>query len=105
MGADALAELDDGDKAIAGSAVPFLSAKLRRRTERSERAVDAAGEGHRNTGCAIAERMVDRARNALEAIDLAPRHRPPTKFPRQPRHGIFERLELLVGAGVSGEAH
>src|SRR6476620_5340937 len=72
-------ELHHRDKAVARSAVPAPGARLGSRTERGERAVIARREGYRDAGRGIAERMVDGARDALEAVDLAPRHAPAAK--------------------------
>src|SRR5262249_43671881 len=47
-GADAVAELDDGDEAVAGGAVHFLCAAERARAERGERSPAGGRERHRN---------------------------------------------------------
>src|SRR5438270_7444277 len=69
-------KLHDRDKAIAAGAVPALRPRLLRRREGRKRAPRAVGEANRDAGKSIAERRVDRWRNTLKAIDLAPRDAP-----------------------------
>src|SRR5258705_13996379 len=77
---DARTELDHGDEAVARRAVPALRAGLRRGPERGKRPVKATRERHGDARRRIAERMVDRRRDPLETIDLAPRHLPPAEI-------------------------
>src|SRR5215831_1666545 len=74
--AHAIAELDDGDEAVAGRAVHPLRAARRARTERGERAPPRRGESDGNARPAVIEGLDDVARETLEAVDVAPRRLP-----------------------------
>src|SRR5437870_1463907 len=93
--ANPLAELDHRDEAVAVIAVPALRPRLRLRAKRGERAVAALGEGHRQAGGAVAVRRIDRRRDALDAVDLAPRHPPAAEITRQPGERGGKRPQLL----------
>src|SRR2546423_344840 len=70
-GVDAvLAELDDGDEAVAARAVHPLGPRIRPRAERGERTPSSRREHHRNARLAVVELLHDAAVVALEAIDL-----------------------------------
>ena len=71
-GADLVAELDDGDEAVAAGAVTLFGSGIGSRSERGKRAPERGGEGNRNTGRGIAKRLDDIASEALEAVDLTP---------------------------------
>src|SRR5262245_37406959 len=52
---DAIAELDDGDEAVAAGAVHFLGAGIGARAERRERSPARRGEAHRHARCGVVE--------------------------------------------------
>src|SRR6185312_166438 len=70
------AELDCRDEAVAAGAVIALRARPAMRAERSQRAPARGGERHRDAWLAVVELLHDVAVDALEAVDLAPRHAP-----------------------------
>src|SRR3954470_13055579 len=76
VGTHARPELDYRDKAVAVGAVEALGRFRRVHFERGQRSVFSLTERHRNARRVVAEPGRDRRRNALEAIDLAPRHLP-----------------------------
>ena len=100
--ADPLAELDHRDEAVAVGAVQALRARLRR-------APNEASEPHSRTrtatgmlGAASLNGGVDRRRDALEAVDLAPRHLPAAEVALQAgRAPCVERLRASASASVS----
>ena len=56
-------------------------------------------------GRGIAERMVDGRRDALEAVDLAPRHVPAAEVALEPRDAPRATpSSFCVGAGVARQA-
>ena len=59
-----------------------------RRAERGQRAPARGREGDGDARRGIAERMIDRGRDALEAIDFAPRHLPPAEVAAQARDSV-----------------
>src|SRR5579872_3316956 len=69
--ADLVAELDDGDEAVAGGAVHLLRALVGARAERRERAPARRGEADGNARQRVVERLHDVAVHALVAVDLA----------------------------------
>src|ERR1017187_6691859 len=71
-GADALAELDHGDEAVAARAKPLLGARVGARGERRQRSPMRGGEADGNAGPRVVKRLDDVAGEALESIDLAP---------------------------------
>src|SRR5688572_21317039 len=81
-------ELDHRDEAVSAGPVPALRTVPRRRPEGGERAVVAARERHRYARRIVAERMLDRRGDALEAVDLAPRQPPFSELTLKPRDGI-----------------
>ena len=103
--ADALSEFDHRDEAVAGGAVPFLRARLRARARRGQRTIDAPGERDWNAGSGVAERLVDRARDSLEPVDLAPRHLPAAELAGEPVGRVAQSLQLLIGRGAARKAH
>ena len=85
-GADALAELDHRDEAVAVSRRTISScpgfgprARTRRANRKRPRRTASAMLGR-----GVAERLVDRGRDALEAVDLAPRHLPAAEVALEP---------------------
>src|SRR5688572_4663425 len=83
-GFHAVAELDDGDEAVAARAVPALAALEGPRPERGERAPARRGEAHGQARRCVAERVHDRRADALEAVDLAPRRAPAAEVLLEP---------------------
>src|SRR5439155_23973917 len=57
--ADAIAELDDGDEAVAAGAVHLLRARIRARAERRERSPPRRGEADRSARFAVIELLDD----------------------------------------------
>src|SRR6476646_3603376 len=105
VGADPLAEFDHGDEAVAVIAVPALGPRSRQRAEGRERPVTALAERHRDAGRGIAIGWLDRRGDALEAVDLAPRHLPPTEVALELSERLIEHLKLQAGRRVACEAH
>src|ERR1700726_2006418 len=66
--ANLVAELDDGNEAVARRAIVFLSAFVAPCTERRQRSPPRRWKAYGNTGCAIHETLGDFARQALEAV-------------------------------------
>src|SRR3954462_10592460 len=96
-GADARAELDHRDEAVAARPVPALRTRIRPRAERGQGAPAGGGEADRNARAGIAERLDDVAGQALEAGDLAPGRAPASELALQPGRGGGERLQLFRG--------
>src|SRR5262245_16072403 len=94
--AHAIAELHDGDEAVAGIAIHFLRAFVGTRTERSQRSPARRSKAHWNTRCAIAERLDDMATDAFKAVDLTPRRLATAEISRQLVDGNRQRLQQPV---------
>src|SRR5438128_140922 len=80
-GAQARAELDHGDEAVAAGAVPAPRAWISARGEGSERAPAGRGERHGDAGPVVGEGLDDRRVVALEAVHLAPTNAPTAPLP------------------------
>src|SRR6478672_3788005 len=98
-------ELDHRDEAIAVIAVPALGPGLLLGTERGERAVAAFGEWDGQARRAVAVRRTDGVRDALDAVDLTPRHVPAAEILGQANDCRRQCADLLLGRGVPREAH
>src|SRR5688500_2916769 len=88
-------ELEDGDEGVSVISIELPAAILRSGPVRGERAPAPIGERDRNAGRGIAERRAAARRNALEAIDLAPRDLPAAVIAPQRRNGVGQRLQFL----------
>src|SRR4051794_15205277 len=98
-GADARAELDDRDEAVAAGPVPATRAGIGTRGEGGERAPARIAERHRDARGIVVEALIgDRVVERLEAIALAPGHAPPAPVPLQPSDRAVERLQLVAAA-------
>src|SRR6266571_8813507 len=73
LGMNCLAELDDGDEAVAAGAVDFPRAFVRPRGEGCERAPGRRRKFYGDTWPSISERVDDVVSQSLEPIDVAPR--------------------------------
>src|SRR5262245_40958911 len=77
--AHAIAELDDGDEAVAGGPVDLFGSPVAAGAERRERSPARRSEADRNARPRIAERMHDVVGDPLEPVDVAPRRLPRTE--------------------------
>src|SRR5690348_3489586 len=93
-GVDALAELDHRDKAVAVGPVPFLGARFLRCAERGERAPFVRCKPDRDARRLVVEAGVDCGIDALEAIDVTPRHAPAAKVCLETRQPAREGVQL-----------
>src|SRR5438270_2093250 len=103
MGANAFAEFDDRNEAVAVIAEDVPCDLGDAHLDRCERAVSSWSEGHRNARRIIAEMRGNRGRDALDAVDLAPRHLPPPEVARELADCREERPQLLSCAGVAAD--
>src|SRR6185295_2901184 len=76
VGTNPRAELDHRDKAVPVIAEDMLGRLRNMHLKGRKRAVFSLREGHWNARTVVAELRGDRRRDALEAIDFAPRHLP-----------------------------
>src|SRR6187549_1739106 len=76
LGADAVAELDDGDEAVPARSIDLLRSPVRPRAERRERAPSRRRERDGDAGPRVREGVLDVVGEALEAIDVPPRRLP-----------------------------
>src|SRR4051812_33639606 len=98
-GADAGAEFDHGDEAVAAGPVPAPGAGIGARGEGGERAPAGGGEGDRDAWAVVVEVLVgDCVVEPLEAVDLAPAHAPAAPVALEPRDGAVERVDLVGAA-------
>src|SRR5687768_10185905 len=79
-----IAELDDGDKAVAAGPVPAARAGIGSRAERGERSPAGRDERNRQARRRVRERLDDRAAEPLEAVDLAPGRAPAAELALEP---------------------
>src|SRR5207342_67900 len=100
--ADLLPELDDGDEAVAAGAVVPLGARPSMGAERRERAPARGDEGYRDAWLGIIEHLGDRAVDALEAVDFAPRHTPVAEVLLQPVGRLDQRVQPHLRPGFFG---
>src|SRR4051794_41919633 len=96
MRADAFAELDHRDEAVAVIAVPALRPRFLLGAERGERTVAPLGERHRKARGIVAIRRIDRGRDALDAVDLSPRNLPAAKVACEASDRDRQCVELLL---------
>src|ERR1051325_1252907 len=98
-----LAELDDGDEAVAAGAVNPLRARVRAGAERGQRAPRGGGEAYGNARPGVGEGVNDVVGQALEAVDLAPGRLPGSEVGRELVRRRGGRLEELVRRRFVGD--
>ena len=96
LGLHLVAELDDGDEAVAAGAVPLLGAGIGAGAERRQRTPARRTKHHRRARLGIVELLDDGAVVALEAIDVAPGRLPLAEVSRQLVRGRRQRLEAFL---------
>src|SRR6185312_2994534 len=101
-GAYLRAELDRRDEAVAAGAVVAFRAGPAVRTERGQRTPARGGERHRDARLAVVEFLHDVAVDALEAVDLAPRHAPAAEVLLQAVGSFDQRMQACLRAGLRG---
>src|SRR4051812_3988122 len=99
--ADAVAELDNGDEAVAGGAVHLLR-PVGARAKGRQRAPPGGGEADWNAPLAIVERLDDVAVDALVAVDFTPWDLPAVEVAFHLVHGGGERLQQLLRRALRG---
>ena len=75
-GSNFISEFDYCHKTVAAGAVPLFDSGIGPRAEGSKRAPKGRRKAHRDARSSVAERLNDVPRQALEAIDVAPRRLP-----------------------------
>src|SRR3954451_18322247 len=93
--ADAVAELDNGDEAVAAGAVHLLG-PVGPGAKGRQRAPPGRGEADWNAPLAIVERLDDVAVEALVAVDFTPWDLPAVEVAFHPVHGGGQRLQQLL---------
>ena len=94
-------EIDDRDEAVAIAAVPALRARPGCRTIGGERPPLPRAEPDGEARLAVVKGLDKRARDALEAVDIAPRRVPAAEIGGQLGDSGFERTDP-VGIGRLG---
>src|SRR5579863_16752 len=70
--ANAISELDHGDKAVSAGAIPLLRSRIRTGSERSERSPGRGSEFDRDAGTGVVKGLYDVPGEPLEPVDIAP---------------------------------
>src|SRR5687768_6644703 len=100
-GSHAVSEFHHRDEAVAAGAVELPGSFVPAGPEGGQGAPARRGEGNRDTGARIAERLDDVAGEPLETIDLAPRNLPASVVPGELGGSGRQRAQQL-GRGGTG---